>query len=95
MISTDTLHFSRFDYDTSDTSDLACGVTVRLRKGAGRELKRGGLWIYDNELDPASLPSEDDASFTNGSIVRVEDFDGWFLGCGFLCGLFRSELFLH
>ncbi len=84
MISTDTLHFSRFDYDTSDTSDLACGVTVRLRKGAGRELKRGGLWIYDNELDPASLPSEDDASFTNGSIVRVEDFDGWFLGCGFL-----------
>ena len=24
---------------------------VYLRKGEGRTLKKGGLWVYDNEID--------------------------------------------
>ncbi|MCR5674642.1 MAG: hypothetical protein K6G16_02920, partial [Lachnospiraceae bacterium] len=26
---------------------------VYLKKGAGRSLKAGGLWVYDNEIDEA------------------------------------------
>ena len=26
------------------------GRIVTLKKGEGRSLKRGGLWIYDNEI---------------------------------------------
>lgn len=53
-------------------------TVVTLKKGEGRTLKSGGLWIFDNEI--ASLP----ASFENGDIVAVQDFDGYFLGYGFI-----------
>ena len=49
-----------------------------LRKGEGRTLKSGGLWVYDNEI--ASVAG----SFTDGDIVEVHDFDGFFLGYGFI-----------
>ena len=49
-----------------------------LRKGEGRTLKSGGLWVYDNEI--ASIAG----SFTDGDIVEVHDFDGFFLGYGFI-----------
>ena len=26
-------------------------AVVRIRKGAGRSLKAGGAWIYDNEIE--------------------------------------------
>ena len=52
--------------------------TVTLKKGEGRNLKSGGMWIYDNEIDRIS------GHFTNGDIVRVEDFDGYALGKGFI-----------
>ncbi|MBQ5933879.1 MAG: class I SAM-dependent rRNA methyltransferase [Lachnospiraceae bacterium] len=51
---------------------------VILKKGEGRLLKKGGLWIYDNEIDREELNGE------NGSIVDVLDFDGYFLGNGFI-----------
>lgn len=51
---------------------------VILKKGEGRLLKKGGLWIYDNEIDREELNGE------NGSIVDVMDFDGYFLGNGFI-----------
>jgi 23S rRNA (cytosine1962-C5)-methyltransferase len=51
---------------------------VILKKGVGRLLKKGGLWIYDNEIDREELNGE------NGSIVDVLDFDGYFLGNGFI-----------
>ncbi len=51
---------------------------VTLKKGEGRTLKAGGLWIYDNEI--ASVTG----SFSNGDIVTVHDFDGYPLGKGFL-----------
>ena len=49
-----------------------------LRKGQGREFKAGGAWIYDNEIDRV------EGSFDNGDIVELHDFDGFFLGYGFI-----------
>jgi len=49
-----------------------------LKKGEGRTLKAGGLWVFDNEL--ASVAG----SFGDGDIVIVRDFDGFGLGRGFI-----------
>lgn len=51
---------------------------VTLKKGEGRTVKAGGLWIYDNEI--ASIAG----TFDNGDIVQVHDFDGFALGRGFI-----------
>ena len=51
---------------------------VTLKKGEGRMLKSGGLWICDNEI--ASILG----SFEDGDIVAVHDFDGYGLGKGFI-----------
>ncbi len=51
---------------------------VRIKKGEARALKAGGMWIYDNEIDTIT------GDFTNGDMVTVEDFDGYFLGRGFI-----------
>ena len=49
-----------------------------LKKGEGRTVKSGGLWIYDNEIDSVT------GAFENGDIIAVRDFDGFFLGWGFI-----------
>ena len=51
---------------------------VTLKKGEGRTLKAGGAWIYDNEINSIL------GSFENGDIVIVHDFDGYFMGYGFI-----------
>lgn len=48
-----------------------------LKKGEGRMLKAGGLWIFDNEIAKVT----DDA--VNGELIFVEDFDGYPMGTGF------------
>ena len=53
-------------------------AVVRFKKGEGRSLKAGGMWIYDNEIDKI------DGAFENGDMVLVEDFDGYCLGHGFI-----------
>lgn len=53
-------------------------TAVILKKGEGRTLKAGGMWVYDNEIDYIR------GSFENGGIVEVEDFDGYSMGCGFI-----------
>ena len=53
-------------------------ATVILKKGEGRTIKAGGAWIYDNEIDKI------DGEVTDGDIVRVEDFDGYPMGRGFI-----------
>lgn len=53
-------------------------VIVTLKKGEGRALKAGGLWIYDNEIAGVS------GRFENGDLVNVHDFDGYGLGRGFI-----------
>ena len=54
------------------------GRTVVLKKGEGRSLKAGGLWIYDNEIASVIGTGE------NGCLVRVNDFDGYPMGVGFI-----------
>ena len=53
-------------------------AVVTLKKGEGRLLKSGGMWVFDNEI--ASVMG----SFLNGDIVLVRDFDGYPLGRGFI-----------
>lgn len=51
---------------------------VNLKKGEGRTLKTGGAWVYDNEI--ASIMGD----FEDGVLVEVKDFDGYFMGIGFI-----------
>ena len=51
---------------------------VKLKKGEGRSLKSGGLWIFDNEIDQIV------GDFVEGDLVNVHDFDDFYLGCGFV-----------
>ncbi len=51
---------------------------VILKKGEGRTLKSGGLWVFDNEIDKIN------GSYQNGDIISVRDFDGYFMGIGFI-----------
>ncbi|MDO4265686.1 MAG: class I SAM-dependent rRNA methyltransferase [Eubacteriales bacterium] len=51
---------------------------VWLIKGRGRTLKSGGMWVYDNEIDRI------EGDFENGDIIEVHDFDGYFMGWGFI-----------
>lgn len=51
---------------------------VTLKKGEGRSLKSGGMWVYDNEIDSCL------GSFENGDVVEVRDFDGYCMGCGYI-----------
>lgn len=53
-------------------------ATVVIKKGQGRTLKSGGMWVYDNEI--ATIRG----TFENGDLVNIEDFDGYFLGYGFI-----------
>ena len=53
-------------------------AVLTLKKGAGRTLKQGGPWIYDNEVESVM------GSFEDGDIVLVHDFDGYPMGCGFI-----------
>ena len=53
-------------------------AVVTLKKGEGRVLKNGGLWVYDNEIDTIM------GHFENGDMVMVHDFDGYPMGQGFI-----------
>lgn len=53
-------------------------VIVTLKKGEGRTIKSGGMWIFDNEIASVMGTAE------NGDLVIVHDFDGYSLGKGFI-----------
>ena len=53
-------------------------AVVVLKKGEGRTLKAGGMWVYDNEI--ASVTG----SYEDGDMVIVRDFDGFPMGRGFI-----------
>lgn len=53
-------------------------AVVTLKKGEGRTLKAGGMWVYDNEIGSVT------GSFENGDVVEVRDFDGYCMGMGFI-----------
>lgn len=54
-----------------------CGI-VNLKKGEGRTIKAGGMWVYDNEIESIMGDAPD------GTFVEVHDFDGYFMGIGFI-----------
>ncbi len=49
-----------------------------LKKGEGRFLRAGGLWIFDNEIDRV------EGDFENGDVVGVQTDQGFCLGYGFI-----------
>lgn len=51
---------------------------IILKKGAGRTLKSGGMWVYDNEIDRT------EGDIRDGDLVSVLDFDRYFMGTGFI-----------
>lgn len=53
-------------------------AVVTLKKGEGRTIKAGGLWIYDNEIESVM------GSVPDGGLVKVRDFDGYPMGTGFI-----------
>lgn len=53
-------------------------ATAQLKKGEGRTVKAGGVFIYDNEIDFI------EGDFENGDIINVVDFDGYFMGTGYI-----------
>lgn len=53
-------------------------AVVTLKKGEGRFLKAGGMWVFDNEIAGVV------GSYVNGDVVLVHDFDGYPLGKGFI-----------
>lgn len=53
-------------------------AVVTLKKGEGRMIKAGGMWIFDNEIESIC------GQFENGDIVVVHDFDGYVMGRGFI-----------
>lgn len=53
-------------------------ASAALKKGEGRTIKAGGMWIFDNEIDHIS------GDFENGDVIEVHDFDDYFMGYGFI-----------
>lgn len=51
---------------------------IILKRGEGRLLKSGGLWVFDNEI------ARMEGTCLNGDLVRVLDHDGYPLGTGFI-----------
>lgn len=51
---------------------------VTIKRGEGRFLKSGGMWIFDNEISSVT------GTFENGDIVLIHDFDGYPLGRGYI-----------
>lgn len=49
-----------------------------LIKGKGKSLKSGGMWVYDNEIDRI------EGDFEEGDIIELHDFDGYFMGYGYI-----------
>lgn len=51
---------------------------IKLKKGEGRTISSGGLWIFDNEID------EIKGQYNNGDIVEVVSFKDDFIGYGYI-----------
>ncbi len=53
------------------------GIVI-LKKGEGRTLKAGGMWVYDNEIAAV------EGNYKDGDVVTIHDFDGYEMGSGFI-----------
>ena len=79
------LSFDIQNYDIYSEQDLSVSAAAVLKKREGRTIKSGGLWVYDNEI------AQTRGSFEDGDIISVEDFDGYFMGYGFVNRRFSYE----
>lgn len=52
--------------------------SITLKKGEGRLLKKGGQWVFDNEI------ASEETGIADGDLVSVLDFDGYKMGIGYL-----------
>ena len=50
---------------------------VTLKKGEGRTIKAGGMWVFDNEIDTVT------GTFENGEVVLVHDFSKYVFGMSY------------
>ena len=50
--------------------------SITLKKGEGRTLKSGGLWVFDNEIAAVS------PDVVNGEMVSVRDLEVYPMGLG-------------
>ena len=53
-------------------------AVATLKKGEGRAIKAGGMWIFDNEIDAV------EGDFADGDVILIRDFDGYPMGRGFI-----------
>lgn len=53
-------------------------AVVTLKRGEGRTIRAGGMWIFDNEIESIM------GSYENGDIVMVHSNNGYPLGRGFI-----------
>lgn len=53
-------------------------IIVHLKQGEGRLLRRGGFWVFDNEIESI------EGTYTNGDFVSVVSHTGTFMGTGFI-----------
>lgn len=51
---------------------------AKLKKGEGRILRLGGMWVFDNEIDSIS------GQYENGGLIEVHDMNDYPLGIGFI-----------
>lgn len=51
---------------------------AKLKKGEGRILRLGGMWVFDNEIDSIS------GQYENGGLIEVHDMNDYLLGIGFI-----------
>ena len=72
------LSFDANNYDINSQKDLSADAAAILKKREGRTIKAGGLWVYDNEI------AQFRGDFEDGDIISIEDFDGYFMGYGFV-----------
>ena len=59
-------------------TEFSIKAIVTLKKGEGRTLRAGGLWVYDNEIESITGTVE------NGELVLVKDCNGYPMGIGFI-----------
>ncbi len=53
-------------------------TTVKLKKGEGRLLRHGGMWVFDNEI--AQIEGE----YENGDLVCIRDYNDYVMGIGYI-----------
>ena len=51
---------------------------AKLKKGEGRILRLGGMWVFDNEIENIT------GQYENGGLIEVHDMNDYPLGIGFI-----------